>query len=197
MKTKDTLVQEYLAAVERESAALPPASRQELIADLSEHIQVALAERPGSIREILHEVGDPRTIAATALQELGNTPDPRAHEPRKPRRPRSPAWLPIVLLLTSEALTFAGGNEDFRLWTGLFMEITAIVMVWRSRHWTVGEKWIGLALASLLPAFTRAAWNLLFFPDFGDSDAARWTVVALVSVMTVVGAGWLWRTKRP
>ncbi|MFE1892793.1 HAAS signaling domain-containing protein, partial [Streptomyces microflavus] len=58
-------VREYLATVERESTALPPAARQELLADLSEHIEVARAERPGDVRAILHEVGDPRTIAHT------------------------------------------------------------------------------------------------------------------------------------
>ncbi|MFD3850818.1 hypothetical protein ACFWVB_33785 [Streptomyces microflavus] len=51
--------------MERESTALPPAARQELLADLSEHIEVARAERPGDVRAILHEVGDPRTIAHT------------------------------------------------------------------------------------------------------------------------------------
>ncbi|MXG30489.1 HAAS signaling domain-containing protein, partial [Streptomyces sp. YIM 132580] len=61
MKTDDnTLVREYLATVERESTALPAAARQELLADLSEHIEVARTERPGDVRAILHEVGDPR-----------------------------------------------------------------------------------------------------------------------------------------
>ncbi|MEV3850482.1 hypothetical protein AB0J30_27305, partial [Streptomyces microflavus] len=77
MKTDDdTLVREYLATVERESTALPPAARQELLADLSEHIEVARAERPSDVRAILHEVGDPRTIAHTALHELGHTTTP-------------------------------------------------------------------------------------------------------------------------
>ncbi|WP_420712467.1 HAAS signaling domain-containing protein, partial [Streptomyces sp. SPB78] len=71
MKTDDTLVRDYLAAVARESALLSPDVRQELMADLGEHIEVALAQRPGGVREILAEMGDPRAIAATAMQELG------------------------------------------------------------------------------------------------------------------------------
>lgn len=73
--TGSELVRDYLAAVEREASALPAERRQELVADLAEHIEIALAERPGgSDREILRELGDPRTIAATALQESGFGP---------------------------------------------------------------------------------------------------------------------------
>ncbi|MFG2625020.1 HAAS signaling domain-containing protein [Streptomyces sp. NPDC048473] len=195
MKTDDTLVRDYLAAVGRESAALPPAARQELIADLGEHIQVALAERPGSIREILHEVGDPRTIATTALQELGHTPGTLAH---KPRRRRSPAWLPILLLLVSDVLPYAGGIALWA-WLSVIMNITAIVMVCRSRHWTAAQKWIGLTLAALLPVVLHVAWYFVFVvpDDSAATDAWRWTAVALVFVLTVIGCGWLWRTKRP
>ncbi|MFD5113372.1 hypothetical protein ACFWNG_13785 [Streptomyces sp. NPDC058391] len=194
MKTDDTLVEDYLAAVERESAALPPAARQELMADLGEHIQVSLAERPGGIREILHEVGDARTIAATALQELGHTPDTRVHKPRR----RSPAWLPILLLLVSDVLPYAG---DIVLWDwiSVIIKITAIVMVCRSRHWRAAQKWIGLTLAVLLPVALHVAWYFLFVvpDDSAATEAWRWTAVALVFVLTVVGSGWLWRTKRP
>ncbi len=47
MKTPDdTTIQQYLKAVERETSGLPPVRRQEPLADLAEHIDVALAERP-------------------------------------------------------------------------------------------------------------------------------------------------------
>ncbi|MFJ2266631.1 DUF1700 domain-containing protein [Streptomyces sp. NPDC087849] len=194
MKTDDTLVRDYLAAVDRESAALPPAARQELLADLGEHIEVALAERPGGIREILREVGDPRTIATTALQELGHTPDTRAH---KPRRRRSPAWLPILLLLVSDVLPYAGGFVLLD-WLSVAIKITAMVMVCRSRHWSAPQKWIGLTLTVLVPVAMHIAWYFLFVaPDNTDvTETWRWTAVALVLVLTAVGSGWLWRTKR-
>ncbi|MFF2808198.1 DUF1700 domain-containing protein [Streptomyces sp. NPDC058000] len=67
------LVKKYLAAVGRESAGLSPERRKELLADLEEHIAVALAEESASgddeIRSVLARLGDPRTIAATALGE--------------------------------------------------------------------------------------------------------------------------------
>ncbi|MFF2849884.1 hypothetical protein ACFVT5_26620 [Streptomyces sp. NPDC058001] len=192
MKTDDTLVRDYLAVVERESSALPPAARQELIADLGEHIEVALAERPGSVREILQEVGDPRTIAATALQELGDTPGTRI---RKPRRRRSPAWLPIALLLVGMVLPYAGS-----IWAllSLALRITAVVMVCRSAHWTAARKWIGLTLTVFVPVVAHVTWYAVFIApaDSAPPGVLRWTAVALVFVLTVVGCGWLWRTKR-
>ncbi|MEU6080407.1 hypothetical protein [Streptomyces sp. NPDC047108] len=75
--------------------------------------------------------------------------------------------------------------------------VTAIVIVWRSRHWTVGEKWIGLALACILPAFVYASWNLIVQPEYGaGSDGWIWALYALVSALTLAGSGYLWRRKR-
>lgn len=75
MKTPADPVRDYLSAVEREASALPPDRRQELVADLAEHVEVTRAERPGAtLGEILAELGDPRTIAATALAEAGSRP---------------------------------------------------------------------------------------------------------------------------
>ncbi|MEV7423240.1 hypothetical protein [Streptomyces sp. NPDC091212] len=195
MKTKDTLVQDYLAAVERESAALPPGARQELVADLAEHIEVALTERPGAVREILQEVGDPRTIAGTALQELGHTPGTPV---RKPGRRRSPAWLPIALLLISAVLPYTGGIALWA-WLAVIAKIAAVVMVCRSRHWTAARKWTGLTLTVFVPVAAHVTWYaLVVVPDNSSAiETWRWTAVALVLVLTLVGAGWLWRTKRP
>lgn len=73
MKISADPVRDYLSAVEREASTLPADRHQELLADLAEHIEVARAERPDTaIGEVLTELGDPRTIAATALAEAGN-----------------------------------------------------------------------------------------------------------------------------
>ncbi|MFI8209307.1 HAAS signaling domain-containing protein [Streptomyces werraensis] len=69
-------VQSFLTAVEREASALPAERRQELLADLAEHIEVALFERPGQEQAILAELGDPRTIASTALDFGTTVPQP-------------------------------------------------------------------------------------------------------------------------
>ncbi|RPK48800.1 hypothetical protein EES39_08965 [Streptomyces sp. ADI92-24] len=195
MKTDETLVQDYLAAVERETSTLPPEARQELIADLGEHIEVALAERPGSTREILREVGDPRVIAATAFQELGGTAGAKA---RKPGRRRSPVWLPLVLLLVSTVLPYLARNIILN-WIAIAGLVSAVVIVCRARYWTKAEKWTGVALAFLVPLAIKICWYIVALPDDGSGvdPALRWSVVALTFIVTLAGTGWLWRTKRP
>lgn len=194
MKTDDTLVHDYLATVERESAALPPAARQELMADLNEHIEVARAERPDDIRTILREMGDPRTIAGTALLELGVTAGPAA--PR-PRRPRSPAWVPLALLLTGSVVVYAG-EHVLLAWMSLAMRITAVVMVCRSRHWIPARKWTGLAVAVVLPVLMNVIWYLAVVAPGNDAVIDDWRVPGAVAgiVLTAAGVGWLWHTRQ-
>ncbi|MFJ2090698.1 HAAS signaling domain-containing protein [Streptomyces sp. NPDC087901] len=193
MKTDETLTREYLAAVERETSTLPAAARQELIADLGEHIEVALAERPGSVHEILREVGDPRVIAATALQELGGTADGPA---RKPGRRRSPAWLPLVLLVLGDVLPYLGGIA--LTWISFAARVAAVVIVCRARHWTVAQKWTGLTLSVIVPVVAHIAWYFSPVPHHGSAagPVARWALVVLVLILTLVGTGWLWRNRR-
>ncbi|WP_406095097.1 DUF1700 domain-containing protein [Streptomyces sp. NBC_01013] len=193
MKTDETLTREYLAAVERETSTLPAAARQELIADLGEHIEVALAERPGSVREILREVGDPRAIAATALQELGGATTTRSPGPG---RRRSPAWLPLVLLVAGDVLPYLGGIA--LTWIGLAVRVTAVVILCRARHWTAAQKWTGLTLTVIVPVVAHVAWYFSPVPHHGSAvePVVRWTVIALVFLLTLAGAGWLWRNRR-
>ncbi|EDY44408.1 HAAS signaling domain-containing protein [Streptomyces sp. SPB074] len=266
-KTDDTLVRDYLAAVAREGALLPPDVRQELMADLGEHIEVALAQRPGSVREILAEVGDPRAIAATAMQELGHGagdgaadgrgtgpgPDrglgagagsrdragfgggdgfgahahaggqrgaaaggprggtwnsgaawvgapgspgvPGAAVPRGRRR--SPAEVPLVLLLLADVLPYVGTMRLFSL-VSFALLVTALVMVCRSRHWDRGQKWVGLTATLIVPTLAHIAWWTYFVhpDDAAAPEAARWTLVVLLFLVAAAGCAWLWRKRR-
>ncbi|MDT0421383.1 HAAS signaling domain-containing protein [Streptomyces evansiae] len=247
MKTDDTLVRDYLAAVARESALLSPDVRQELMADLGEHIEVALAQRPGGVREILAEMGDPRAIAATAMQELGggagdgrgarSGPDrgfgggpgfgadagagipqgagaggprgnggawdtgttwagaPGAAVPRGRRR--SPAEVPLVLLLLADVLPYVSTMSLFSLLSFALL-VTALVMVCRSRHWDRGQKWAGLTATLIVPTLAHIAWWTYFVhPDDATApEAARWTLVVVNFLVVAAGCAWLWRKRR-
>ncbi|MFI6962111.1 DUF1700 domain-containing protein [Streptomyces sp. NPDC050255] len=192
-RTDETLTREYLAAVERETSTLPAAVRQELVADLAEHIAVALTERPGSVHEILREMGDPRAIAATAFQELGAAP---ATPPHSPGRRRSPAWLPLALLVAGDVLPYLGGIA--LTWIGFAARVAAVVIVCRARCWTVAQKWTGLTLAVIVPVVAHLAWYFSPVPHHGSTaePVVRWTLVAVVFLLTLAGAGLLWRNRR-
>ncbi|MFG3528914.1 HAAS signaling domain-containing protein [Streptomyces sp. NPDC047917] len=199
----DALIRDYLAAVGREASALPPDRRQELVADLAEHIEVALAERPDSGREILRELGDPRDIAATALQESGIAPGPApgttafpASGPvpapgpapvsgKAPAR-RSPVWLVVLLPVLAFGLGY--------LWVplGFALKVTGAVVLFRSRYWTPSQKWTGFALTALAPSLMNAAWFFFSYPN-DPPQSAYWTAIVATAVVTLAGAAWLWR----
>ncbi|MFF8915889.1 DUF1700 domain-containing protein [Streptomyces sp. NPDC015032] len=197
MKTEDTedaLVRQYLAAVERETSALPAERRQELVADLSEHIETALAERPGSSREILRELGDPRTIAATALQESGpgaHAPSEAVPEPAtgKAARRRSPAWVVAWLPL----ITFVPGQ----LWgpLGLVFRIIGVVVLCRSRYWTWEQKWVGVTLTAFVPSAVAIAFNLGLVP-LDPPAYVRWLVMASMAALALGSSAWLWKVRK-
>lgn len=70
MTQTDELVAAYLARVERAASRLPAARREELLADLREHIEIVRAESEAEteaqIRTILDRLGDPESIVAAA-----------------------------------------------------------------------------------------------------------------------------------
>lgn len=75
---RDLLVEEYLAAVASAGSDLPAHRRDDLLADLREHIASARAdltpETEAGMRTILARLGDPASIVAEA--RLGVTPQP-------------------------------------------------------------------------------------------------------------------------
>lgn len=144
--TEHPLVKSYLATVARETADLSRERRNELLADLEEHIAVALAEESASgddeIRTVLTRLGDPRTIAETALgDELPAPPVSRG---------RTLALL--GLLAATDLLTL------FTPLLGGPALIGAIWWLWRSPQWRNRDKAIGTAAALVPPLFAVAQW---------------------------------------
>ncbi|MFE3722506.1 HAAS signaling domain-containing protein [Streptomyces cyaneofuscatus] len=197
MKTSQDPVRDYLSAVEREASALPADRRQELLADLAEHIEVTRAERPDAvIGEILAELGDPRTIAATALAESGAGP---AASPAwsgaddSVRRGKVHPLVPLLLLVLAQPVGMVLPDEGGSLIGGL-LRITGAVLLCTSVHWTTARKTVGVLLTFALPGVAMAVWNLT---DGGPSGAGPALVANLAALVLTAGtAAWLWRVRR-
>lgn len=149
MTTEHPLVTKYLATVAREAAGLSPERRNELLADLEEHIAVALAEEPasgdGEIRTVLARLGDPRTIAATAL---GDEP------PAAPQVSWARPLALLVLLVMAGPLTVLNAFPV----VGCIPVIGAIWLLWAGSQWRHRDKVIGTAAVLAQLAFGMAQW---------------------------------------
>ncbi|MGV9268974.1 HAAS signaling domain-containing protein [Kitasatospora sp. NPDC003701] len=127
------LVRVYLSSVEERTAALPEARRRELLADLSEHIEVALAEAGGfdesGVRRVLDQLGTPGEIAAAALaEEPGDQPVPESGR-------RTAVTAVLIAAQLPAALVPAVGPLLAPVVT-----VVALVRLWRSRQWSRREK---------------------------------------------------------
>ncbi|WP_333739199.1 HAAS signaling domain-containing protein [Streptomyces sp. IBSBF 2806] len=196
MKTTADPVRDYLSAVEREGSALPADRRQELLADLAEHIEVTRAERPdASIGEILAELGDPRTIAATALAEAGNgvagtSAGSGAGAPA--RRGKVHPLVPLLMLTLSLPFMMVFPDLPGPLF-GVVLRVTGAVLLCTSVHWTAVQKTTGVLLTAVLPSAVIATWNLSGAPAGTPSLVAN-----LITLVLLTGvAAWLWRIRRP
>ncbi|WKX71321.1 hypothetical protein [Streptomyces sp. XD-27] len=143
--TEHPLVRDYLRAVARETAGLSAERRNELLADLEEHIAVAIAEESASgdddgIRAVLTRLGDPRTIAATALGD----------EPPAPQANRGRTIATLVVLAMASPLAL------FTPVLGVPALIGTLWLLWTAPQWRHRDKVIGTA-AAIMPLLFWAA----------------------------------------
>ncbi|MER5851466.1 hypothetical protein ABT126_31725 [Streptomyces sp. NPDC002012] len=197
MKTATDLVRDYLSAVEREASALPADRRRELLADLAEHIEVTRAERPdAAIGEVLAELGDPRTIAATALSEAGNGAagaPARGGVGAPARRGKVHPLVPLLMLTLSMPFIMVFPDLPGPLFGVLFRVIGAVLLC-TSVHWTAAQKTTGVLLAAVLPSVIIATWNL----SSGGPEAGTPALLANLAMLALMAgtAAWLWRVRR-
>ncbi|MFV5998854.1 HAAS signaling domain-containing protein [Streptomyces sp. NPDC056231] len=197
MKTSADLVRDYLSAVERETSALPADRRRELLADLAEHIEVTRAERPDAATgEVLAELGDPRTIAATALAEAGNGAagaPARGGVGAPARRGKVHPLVPLLMLTLSLPFMMVFPVLPGPLFGVLFRVIGALLLC-TSVHWTAVQKTTGVLLAAILPSVIIATWNLSSGGPGGGTPAllANLAMLAFLAGTAV----WLWRVRR-
>ncbi|MER7582616.1 hypothetical protein [Kitasatospora sp. NPDC097691] len=131
--TEHPLVRAHLDAVERFIAPLPAERRRELLADLREHVEVALAESDaadeGAIRHVLEQLGSPRRIADAALAEDGRA----LPEPETSRRTTTTLVLAVLAMPLLLVPVLGPG-------LALVSAVVAAVRVAKSPQWTGREK---------------------------------------------------------
>jgi uncharacterized membrane protein len=121
--TRHREVGEYLRRLQRSMGDLPAERRDEILAEIEEHISEDLAERPAvtdaDVRNVLERVGDPGDIAAEARERFGIKPARRSWT--------DPA---AVILLLIGGFTIIG-------W------FVGVVLLWISDAWNTRDKIIG------------------------------------------------------
>ncbi|MEU2870604.1 hypothetical protein ABZ769_15580 [Streptomyces olivoreticuli] len=197
MKTSADLVRDYLCAVEREASVLPADRRQELLADLAEHIEVTRAERPdAAIGEVLAELGDPRTIAATALSEAENGAagaPARSGVGAPARSGKVHPLVPLLMLTLSLPFIMVFPDHPGPL-VGVLFRVTGAVLLCTSVHWTAVQKTTGVLLTAVLPSAVIATSNL----SSGGPGAGAPALLANLAMLALMAgtAAWLWRVRR-
>ena len=119
--TRHREVGEYLRRLQRSMADLPAERRDEILAEIEEHIAEGLAERAteSDVRNVLERLGDPADIAAEARERFGIKPTRRSWT--------DPA---AIILLLIGGFTIIG-------W------FVGVVLLWISDAWTTRDKIIG------------------------------------------------------
>ncbi|MET9956883.1 hypothetical protein ABZ135_35780 [Streptomyces sp. NPDC006339] len=204
--TDHPLVTAYLDAVARETAELPAERRAELLADLREHIEVSGAGTEQELRGVLADLGEPRTVAASALAEeplargsltggplgggslvdrvLTGSPYPAAAASDRPPRTRLTA-----VLLGSAGLVFL-----FSAIAGGVALVAGLVLLWGSPHWDTRHKVLGTVTSAVVPVLVVAGALLLASSRLGPMELLLLVLFALV--VPVVGAVALLRAVR-
>ena len=119
-------VEEYLGALGRALRDLPRDRREEMMRDITEHIESALAgdSSAAAVEQVIASLGSPADIAAAAYAEL---PPPRQNVSTRDT-------VTIILLLVGGVVLPVIG------W------IIGLVLLWTSATWRVRDKIIGTVL---------------------------------------------------
>lgn len=205
--TVPQVVRSYLVQLERALAGLPADVREEIVAGIREELE-GLDGAAAAAR--IEALGDPEFIAAEARAEAavspsGGMPDAGPAEPR---------WYPVLAALL---VAFGGIVIPVVGW------IVGLALVWLSRTWTRGEKWVATltpfvaVIAATFIVTLTSLWGIgsdesapidgSVFQAPDSSDFANpllptafdlvWSGALLFGgVNVVVGIWLLWRAKR-
>ncbi|MGW2304535.1 HAAS signaling domain-containing protein [Streptomyces sp. NPDC001809] len=180
------LVAAYLDAVARETAELPAERRAELLADLREHVEASGADGEEQLRTVLAGLGEPRTVAASALAE--EAPAGRAPAGRVPVSGAGRGRLTAILLGASGVLLLLNP------WVGALALIAALVLLWGAPQWTGRQKALGTAAGVAVPVVVALGALLGAASRIGIVELLLMLVFSLVVPM--LGAVVLLRAAR-
>ena len=145
---RDPLVDDYLSRLEAAAAHLPRARRDELVGEIEEHVEAALAEAgddEAAVRNVLERLGSPEEIAAAAA------PPAAAQAERGPLE-----TMALIVLCVSLFVPVAG----YLVGAGLVLA---------SKVWSGREKAIGL----LVPPIVVLAGLLIVLVGVGLQRRGR------------------------
>ncbi|MFE0702432.1 HAAS signaling domain-containing protein [Streptomyces sp. NPDC058872] len=166
--TEHPLVTDYLATIEREASFLPAGRREELLADLREHLAVAIGDEPGpeAVRAALERLGSPSTIVAAA----------RAEEPETPATPSATTITTATTATTATRLEPQPRNVITAVLIGatglvgladplpaVAVLIAGLVLLWSSDAWDRGTKTLATALTLATPLVIALGGLLLAY----------------------------------
>lgn len=155
----EALVRDYLGRLDAASWPLSPGRRDELRAEVTEHIDAALAEAGArdevTVRNVLERLGRPEEIAAADADPVVGAPS--AMSMPAPQAASSP-WGAVEIL----AILFLTAGAIFLPFVG---PLIGLVFTWGSRQWTTREKSVAtliVAVIFVIPLLglvaARAAW---------------------------------------
>ncbi|MBM6403026.1 hypothetical protein JQN72_02025 [Phycicoccus sp. CSK15P-2] len=180
MTTAHARVESYLGELDRMLAGLDPATRDDVLAGIREHLDATLAEHPEdprALNDALLRLGPPEHVAADARS--GGAPPPS-------RRwgPGAVAWASVGVLATGvatapflvlESMTYLIGIFGDRVADELYLGGLSILA---SASWATPIWLAGLVAVVVSPRFTRRTRMLLAV--CGPATlASRWASTAL------------------
>jgi len=127
------LVSDYLERLRAAGSSLPSTRREELVAEVREHIEDATrAEREAGntgaagVRNVLERLGPPEDIAREALEQ---EPAANVHQPPPPQNTNLRDISTVLLLMFGGLLLGIG-------W------VVGVALLWSSPRWQTRDKWL-------------------------------------------------------
>jgi hypothetical protein len=138
----EALVSEYLGRLEEAARPLPAERRGELISEVQDHIESALAEAGArdevTARNVLERLGDPEEIVAAETGGAGG---------------RAPTPSVVVVERTGWGLTEMAAIL-FLTVGAVFLPVVGpligVALAWMSAAWTTRQKWVATLIVVIL-----------------------------------------------